>query len=108
MNATVDLDDLKQHLNIDKDYTDEDKYLLDLFSAAVMACENYIDQPIDNFVEDGELDAPLLQAVKILVATWYMNRESVAYGAPQKVPHTLEFLLQSYISYGEKRNCCCK
>lgn len=109
MTAFIELDDLKAHLNIDKEYTDEDKYILDLWDAAVAAIERYIDHPIADYLEDGQLIPDLQHAAKLLVATWYMNRESVAYGSPQKVPHSLEFLLQTYIDYyhDKPNNCCC-
>lgn len=109
MTAFIELDDLKAHLNIDKEYTDEDKYILDLWDAAVAAIERYIDHPIADYLEDGQLIPDLQHAAKLLVATWYMNRESVAYGNPQKVPHSLEFLLQTYIDYyhDKPNHCCC-
>jgi len=110
MTAYIDIDDLKVHLNIDKDYTDEDTYLLNLWEAACAAIERYIDHPLDDYLEDGQLPADMEHAAKLLVATWYQNRESVAYGTPVKVPHTLEFLLQTYVDYGgsKENNCCCK
>lgn len=59
MTAYIDLDLIKTHLNIDLDYTDEDEYLLTLADVAVRSIANHIDQPVEHFLEDGELDAPI-------------------------------------------------
>lgn len=59
MTAYIDLDLIKTHLNIDLDYTDEDEYLLTLADVAVRSIANHIDQPVETFLEDGELDAPI-------------------------------------------------
>ena len=97
--ANIELSLIKTQLNIDLDYCDEDEYLLTLSDAAVRTVERYIDHDIDDYVEDGILEAPLQQACLLLISTWYQNRESVAYGAPMKLPHGVDYLLQTYIDY---------
>lgn len=64
----------------------------------MISIENYIDRDITQYAEDGQLEAPLEHAAFLLVGTWYQNRESVTYGTPNKVPHGLEYLLQSYVN----------
>jgi uncharacterized phage protein (predicted DNA packaging) len=99
MTAYIDLDLIKTHLNIDQDYCDEDEYLLTLADVAVRSIANHIDQPIENFLEDGQLDAPLQHAALLLIGTLYQNRESVTYGQCVPVPHGYEYLLHPYICY---------
>lgn len=106
MAAVIELETIKQQLNIDLDYESEDLYLLTLADVAVKAIENHIDHPIDDYIVDGQLDSALQQAALMLIATWYQNRESVAYGAPMKLPHGVDYLLESYIDYAHKCNCC--
>lgn len=103
MQAYIDLDLIKKHLNIDSEYTDEDEYLLGLADAAIRTVEVKIDQSLDNFIEDGQLEAPLQQAALLLIGTWYVQRESITFGSAMPVPHTLDYLLQSYICYYESR-----
>jgi uncharacterized phage protein (predicted DNA packaging) len=100
----VDIDLLKKHLNLDLDYTEDDDYIYTLWDVACRTIENHIDQPIDNFVVDGVLDAPLQHAAMLLVGNYYQNRESVTYGAVLQVPHGYEYLLQTYVDYKSPRN----
>lgn len=107
MTAYIDLDLIKEHLNIDKDFKEQDLYLLQLADAAVKIIEKKIDQPLDPFIEDGELESPLLQAALLLIGTWYVQRETITFGNAMPVPHTLDYLLQPYICYYNKQ-CDCK
>jgi uncharacterized phiE125 gp8 family phage protein len=42
----------------------------------------------------------LKSAMKLLIGTWYENRESVAYGQPYKVPDALDVLLGQFTIQG--------
>ena len=105
----IDLDIIKKHLNIDEDFIDDDVLLLNYAEAAQRAIENHIDQSLDNFVDDGQLDPGLQQAALLIIGTWYQNRESVTYGPAQQVPHCYEYLLNQYINYEGRntQNPCC-
>lgn len=109
MTAYLDLDLIKNHLNLDLDFVDDDEYLLILADVAVKTIQNHIDHDIEDFVEDGQLDAPLQHAALLLIGNYYQNRESVTYGQVLQVPHGLEYLLQTYVDYSSKnvKNCCC-
>lgn len=102
MTAYIDLELIKSHLNIDQDYCDEDEYLLTLADVAVRTIERHIDHCIDDFVEDGQLEAPLQHAALLLIGNYYQNRESVTYGQVLQVPHGYEYLLQTYVDYSKK------
>ena len=102
MTAYIDLELIKSHLNIDQDYCDEDEYLLTLADVAVRTIEKHIDHCIDDYVEDGQLEAPLQHAALLLIGNYYQNRESVTYGQVLQVPHGYEYLLQTYVDYSSK------
>lgn len=108
MEALIDLDLIKKHLNIDQDFVDDDEYLLTLADVAVRTIERHIDHCIDDYVIDGQLDAPLQHAALLLIGNFYQNRESVTYGQALTVPHGYEYLLQTYIDYSKSKGCGCK
>lgn len=91
----ITLDELKQHLNIERDYHGDDSYLQSLIDAAKVVVQKHICDSIDGKSE-GQL--PLAHAVKLLVGTWYMNRESLS--NLQKGNHSYEYILSLYKNYG--------
>ena len=90
----ITLDEIKQHLNIERDYHGEDSYLQSLISTAKVIVQKHICDSIDGKSE-GQL--PLAHAVKLLVGTWYMNRESLS--NLQKGNHSYEYILSLYKNY---------
>lgn len=97
----VTVNSIKRHLNMPEDYTGDDLYLAELEEAAELAIEHRINQPLSGLAAGGNLPADLELCAKFLVATWYANRETVAYGQPFKVPITYEYCLQPYINYSK-------
>lgn len=91
----ITIDELKQHLNIEPDYHGEDSYLQSLIDAAKVVVQKHICDSIDGKSE-GQL--PLAHAVKLLVGTWYMNRESLS--NLQRGNHSYEYILSLYKNYG--------
>ena len=74
----LQLNQIKKHLNIDEDFKNDDEYLLQLAQAAQNVVEVHLDRPLDRLVnEEGNLPSSLIQAMLLLVGTWYANRESV-------------------------------
>lgn len=90
----ITLDEIKQHLNLEKDWHGEDSYLQSLIDAAKVVVERHICDNIDGKSE-GQL--PLAHAVKLLVGTWYMNRESLS--NLNKGNHSYEYILSLYKNY---------
>lgn len=86
------LDQLKAHLNITD--TNDDLLLTDILSAATSYVEGFTGSI------DAMLPAPppeLYQAVKLLAAFWYENRESAAYGStPVEAPFGFWSLVNSH------------
>ena len=83
----ITLSEVKAHLNIDYDFHDDDRYLLDL----VEVCESAVSKRIDRRLEDcidpttGRLEASVMHAVKLLIGTCYSQREATS---PQQVRET--------------------
>lgn len=91
----ITLDEIKSHLNIEKDWHGEDQYLQSLIDAAKVVVQKHICDNIDG-VKEGE-QIPLLHAIKLLVGTWYMNRESLS--NLSKGNHSYEYILSLYKNY---------
>lgn len=86
------VDDLKKHLNIDHD--EDDAYIEDLISVAEDAVETYINRPLSDMVDaEGKLKPAIRHACRLLIGTWYANRESVVFSTPSELPDGVVALL---------------
>lgn len=98
----VDIDEMKRHLNIL--FNDDDLYLAELEEAAENTVAAHLNRPsLAALADGGRLPADVRLAIKTLVANWYVNREPVSYGNPNKVPYTLEYVLQPYKLYTKEK-----
>lgn len=99
--AYVSVEEVKKHLNID--FSDDDKYLIDLIEVGELSVEAYVGRELSNYLitDNGEmvLNPMLRHAVKIMVGNLYGNRESVSYGNPVEVPFTYRYLIQPFKVY---------
>ena len=95
------IDSVKKHLNIEPEFTDDDFYICNLIEAAEEIVKNHVmpDSPDDLLDENGDYLPNVRHAILLLVGTFYANRESVAYGIPNKVPHGYEYILQQLKTY---------
>lgn len=91
----ITLDEIKAHLNIEKDWHGEDQYLQSLIDAAKVVVQKHICDNIDGI--KSEEQTPLAHAVKLLVGTWFMNRESLS--NLNKGNHSYEYILSLYKNY---------
>jgi hypothetical protein len=66
---------VKMHLRITPEVTIEDSYLTDLEMAARIHTQNYLRCPLDPFCGEN-----IKQAMLLLIAHWYRNRETVTPG----------------------------
>ena len=101
----VNLQQLKKHLNIDSSFHEDDEYLCDLEQAAELAVERHIDDKLENIkIASGRTTLPsiLQQAVLILTANFYANRESIAYTSLTEIPYNLTYLLDLYKNYSKR------
>jgi len=90
----IALDDLKQHLNIDKCYLDDDSYIISLLYAAVDATQLHLRRKL----MDNERPS-VLQGIKFLVGHWYRNRENVSTLSANNIPFTYRYLMDLNRSY---------
>ena len=99
MNFNLNL--VKKHLNIEEDFTEDDLYITHLYEAAYLAVQNHIDFSLDILSEEngGNLPSPLLQAILLLVANYYSNRESYTSLSVNKLPQSVDWLLDQYKCY---------
>ena len=90
------LDDLKKHLNVD--HAEDDAYIAELCRVAEDSIETYLQRPITDFVDPDKcsheaLKPALRHAIRLLVGTWYANREDVVFASPAQLPHGVTSLL---------------
>lgn len=95
--AAVSLALFKKHVRAD-DFADDDVYLEHLLEAAEQSVVTSTNRSIDELTADnaGELPAALQQAVMMLAAHWYNQRESVAGVQMHQVPDSLQALVRPY------------
>ena len=92
--------ELAKQCNIDNVTVDEENYLTRLVLTATVTVENKIQQTLLGLEDtDGNIPEPLRQAILLIAANLYANREPVAYGVPQRIPYTLDYLVSPYIQY---------
>lgn len=91
----ITLYEIKSHLNIEIDWHGEDQYLQSLLGAAKVVVQKHICDDIDGMSEEQK--KPLIHAIKLWVATQYMNRESLS--NLNKANHSYEYILSLYKNY---------
>lgn len=96
--ATVSLALFKQHVRADE-FADDDNYLQHLLDAAeesVIMATNRSEAELTKLGKNGELPTPIQQAILMLGAHWYNQRESVATVQMHSVPDSLQALIKPY------------
>lgn len=97
MTEYVTLEELKQHLNVDFDL--DDGYIRSLIAPVQLSIEAYLNEPIETFVVDGNIDRRIWHAIRILVANYYANREDITFATPNVIPGHVTLLLQPLKRY---------
>jgi DNA packaging protein, QLRG family len=92
---------IKEHLNLDNDFAVDDAYLSNLGDVVEQVVERHID---DSFAylanaNHGKLPTPLIQAMLLLLGTYYANREHIAFNANYEVGNSYTFLIDLYRNY---------
>ena len=96
----IDLTTIKNHLNIDNDYINDDAYLQHLEGVAEEIVQKHIDRTFEDIIEkEGVLPQPLLHSILLIIGNLYDNRESVAYTQVTEVPNSLSYILSMYRDY---------
>jgi uncharacterized phage protein (predicted DNA packaging) len=97
----VTLKDIKQHLNLDEGFTEDDYYLMQLIDVAEMAVERHLNKKLSTIKSDFD-NRMIIHAIKIIAANLYQNRESVGTGNYNKIPYTLEYLINLQRNFGDR------
>ena len=102
----LNLDIIKKHLNLENDFTEDDKYLELLGEAVEQAVSLAIDDSLQHVTDSwgGKLPTPLLVAMLSLCGTFYSNRENVAFASSTPVPYTYQYIIDLYRNYGDMQN----
>lgn len=92
---------IKEHLNLDNDFTLDDEYLSILGDVVERVVERHIDDSFTYLASTngGKLPAPLIQAMLLLLGTYYANREHIAFNANYEVGNSYTFLIDLYRNY---------
>lgn len=100
----ITLELIKKHLNIDEYFEEDDQYLLHLALVAEEVVSKHIDDNLSDLAdEEGNLPAPLQQAMLLFIGDMYQSRESVAYGStPVEIPLSFSYILSLYKNYLNK------
>lgn len=98
----LELSRIKEHLNIDKDFTDDDLYLESLGDVAEQMVERHLECNLDEF-DNSNVPAPVLHACLLLVGNLYNNRESVSNTSQHELPLSYRYLLATYKNYSHSR-----
>lgn len=95
------LKQIKQQLNIDADYKEDDILLLDYATVAETIVQAHLDRDLSDLLDkDGLLPAPILQAMLLFIGNLYANREPVAFASATELPLSYKYLLQYYNKHG--------
>ena len=97
----LNLDLIKKHLNMDESFHDDDSYLEALSDVVEEVTEKHIDVSFNKLTADnnGKIPAPLIQAMLLLLATYYSNRENIAFASSAEIPLSYSYLLSLYQNY---------
>lgn len=89
----VTLNEVKQHLNIDASFTDDDNYLISLIQVCEDSVQKNTDIVLADQVEGGVLPPSLKHSILLLVGNLYNNREATSYSIPKEVPFAYKYLI---------------
>ena len=88
------LDDAKRHLNIDKDFHEDDDLLILYLQAAEDAISKRIDKKLSDCVDPatGYLEKSIIQSILLLIGQFYANREATSPTSVNEIPIGFEYL----------------
>lgn len=97
----ITLEEIKKHLNIDQDFTDDDELLESLIDTAENAVAIHIDRSLCDIAdENGGLPPVLIHAMKLFIGDMYQSRESTSFsGTPTEIPFSYNYLTSLYRQY---------
>lgn len=102
----LNIEQIKKHLNIDAEYTDDDNYLSSLYNVAEKVVEKHTDINLEHIadVNGGELPSPLAQAMLLFIGEMYRNREINSFTSVNSIPYNFDYILSLYKNYSTENN----
>lgn len=96
----IELDIAKKHLNIEKDFTEDDEYILGLIDMAEQAVRVHVNEDFEKLAEEngGCLPDPLLHAMLLMIGNMYQNREILG-TRNLALPFNYQYLIDLYRNY---------
>lgn len=98
--ACITLAEAKRHLNVEDDFTEDDRYIEGLIDVAQEVVAQDICVPLEELEgKAGGVPAPLRQAMLLLIGNYYASRESVAFGVLVQDTKAYRHLIGRYRDY---------
>lgn len=96
----IPLDVAKKHLNIEKDYTLDDEYILLLIQAAEQSVRVHVNEDLEGLAKKygGKLPAPLISAMLLMIGNLFQNREIVG-TKTLALPKNYDYLISLYQNF---------
>ena len=95
------LERVKQHLNLEPDFTEDDQYILGLIDMAEKAVRVHVNEDFTDIAKrNGGFPTPLLQAMLLMVGQMYMNREIIG-TKTDELPFNYQYLIDLYRNYNK-------
>ena len=85
------------------DFTEDDLLLNQIGNAAEERVAAHLQHDLADLEVDGNLPAPVLQAMLLLVGSLYANREAISNVNFMKLPLAYSYLLETYKNYKNSR-----
>lgn len=100
MPTYISLKEAKEHLRVEPDFTDEDNYIEALIDAAeAVVAEDICTPLVEVETAEGVLPPPLVQAIKLMIGTFYDSRETLAFGVLVNDTKVYRHLIGLYRNY---------
>ena len=95
----IALENMKVHLGVPEDDLGHDSLITGYMDAAEDHVLRHLWRDLDEEFPEG-WPSSVLQAIRLLVAHWYVNREAVAPGVMAEVPYGVKAMLAPYREFG--------
>ena len=93
------IQDLKRQLNIELSFTDEDLLLQHMLDVSTSAVETYLGVHALTGYTGTTMPKEIIQAIVMLAAHFYINRNMVTFAQGIELPYSFKFLLSPYRYY---------
>jgi uncharacterized phage protein (predicted DNA packaging) len=95
MAMKISLAEIKKHLKINDDYDADDSIIETYYHSAVAAVMHDCDFSDEEMAydEQGNFRPMIKQAILLLLANFYANREPEVFASPQSIGHGYQYLI---------------